>query len=58
MFSLDPGANGEKVDTLLEELQRLASLGIQEAHGSVPDVWRLTPLELLGERVVPAAAGF
>jgi F420-dependent oxidoreductase-like protein len=57
MVSLDPGANGEKVDALLEELQRLASLGIQEAHGSVPDVWRLTPLELLGERVVPAAAG-
>jgi F420-dependent oxidoreductase-like protein len=58
MFSLDPGDNGEKVDTLLEELQRLASLGVQEAHGSVPDVWRITPLELLGDRVVPVAAGF
>jgi F420-dependent oxidoreductase-like protein len=58
MFSLDPGADGEKVDALLEELQRLASLGVQEAHGSVPEVWRITPLELLGERVVPAAAGF
>jgi F420-dependent oxidoreductase-like protein len=58
MFSLDPGDNGEKVDALLEELQRLASLGVQEAHGSVPDVWRITPLELLGERVVPVAAGF
>jgi alkanesulfonate monooxygenase len=58
MFSLDPGEKGEKVDALLEELQRLASLGVQEAHGSVPDVWRITPLELLGERVVPAAAGF
>jgi F420-dependent oxidoreductase-like protein len=58
MFSLDPGDNGEKVDALLEELQRLASLGVQEAHGSVPDVWRITPLELLGDRVVPVAAGF
>jgi F420-dependent oxidoreductase-like protein len=58
MFSLDPGDNGEKVDTLLEELQRLASLCVQEAHGSVPDVWRITPLELLGDRVVPVAAGF
>jgi F420-dependent oxidoreductase-like protein len=58
MFPLDPGDNGEKVDALLEELQRLASLGVQEAHGSVPDVWRITPLELLGERVVPVAAGF
>jgi F420-dependent oxidoreductase-like protein len=58
MFSLDPGEKGEKVDAMLEELQRLASLGVQEAHGSVPDMWRITPLELLGERVVPAAAGF
>jgi F420-dependent oxidoreductase-like protein len=58
MFSLDPGADGEKVDALLVELQRLAGLGVQEAHGSVPEVWRITPLELLGERVVPAAAGF
>jgi F420-dependent oxidoreductase-like protein len=58
MFSLDPGESGEKVDAMLEELQRLASLGVQEAHGSVPDVWRITPLELLGERVVPVAAGF
>jgi F420-dependent oxidoreductase-like protein len=58
MFSLDPGDGGEKVDALLEELQRLASLGVQEAHGSIPDVWRITPLELLGDRVVPVAAAF
>ncbi len=58
MFSLDPGDNGEKVDALLEELQRLAALGVQEAHGSIPDVWRITPLELLGDRVVPVAAAF
>jgi F420-dependent oxidoreductase-like protein len=58
MFSLDPGADGEKVDTLLEELQRLAALGVHEAHGSVPDVWRIKPLQVLGERVVPIAATF
>jgi F420-dependent oxidoreductase-like protein len=58
MVTLDPGANGEKVDTLLRELERLAALGFEEAHGGVPDVWQITPLGLLGEKVVPAAAHF
>jgi len=53
---LDPGADGENVDAMLEELRRLAGLGIAEAHGVVPDVHRITPLELLGERVVPETA--
>jgi F420-dependent oxidoreductase-like protein len=58
MFPLDPGADGENVDSMLEELRRLADLGIQEAHGSVADVWRIEPLRLLGERVIPVAADF
>jgi len=33
-------------------------LGFSEAHGVVPEVWRIERLELIGERVVPAAAGF
>jgi F420-dependent oxidoreductase-like protein len=56
MFPLDPGADGENVDSILEELKRLAGLGIEEAHGSVPNVSQITPLELLGERVIPIAA--
>jgi F420-dependent oxidoreductase-like protein len=56
MTSLDPGANGENVDALLEHLRDLAKLGIQEAHGRVVGVERITPLELLGERVIPAVA--
>jgi F420-dependent oxidoreductase-like protein len=56
MTSLDPGANGENVDALLEHLRDLAKLGIQEAHGRVVGVERITPLELLGERVIPVAA--
>jgi F420-dependent oxidoreductase-like protein len=58
MINLDPGSDGENVDPLLEELRKLAGLGIEEAHGRVPDVWRIKPLEILGERVVPVAAGF
>ena len=53
---LDPGPNGEKVDKLLEDLQRLAGLGISEAHGVVPDVYKITPLVLIGEKVIPEAA--
>jgi hypothetical protein len=33
-----------------------AALGISEAHGIVPDVYKITPLELLGEKVIPEAA--
>jgi F420-dependent oxidoreductase-like protein len=58
MLGLDPGASGEKVDELLEQLRRLAGLGFSEAHGWVPGVEAITPLEVLGERVVPEAAKF
>jgi alkanesulfonate monooxygenase len=57
MFPFDLGENGEKVDTTIEELRGLAELGIQEAHGIVPDVWKITPLELIGREIVPVAAG-
>jgi alkanesulfonate monooxygenase len=58
MMPLDPGAGGEKVDAMLEQLQRLAGLGISHVHGIVPGVASITPLELLGERVIPVAAAF
>jgi F420-dependent oxidoreductase-like protein len=56
MTRLDPGAKGEKIDALLERLQQLAALGVSEAHGYVPGMWEIEPLELLGREVVPAAA--
>jgi alkanesulfonate monooxygenase len=58
MMPLDPGADGERVDALLADLERLSKLGIEHVHGSVPDVASMTRLELLGERVVPEAARF
>jgi F420-dependent oxidoreductase-like protein len=58
MVGLDPGASGEKVDELLEQLRGLAALGFTEAHGWVPDVEAIVPLEILGERVIPEAARF
>jgi len=58
MLPLDPGQNGENIDALLGQLRVLADLGISEAHGIVPGVSRITPLELLGERVIPVIAQF
>jgi F420-dependent oxidoreductase-like protein len=58
MMPLDPGADGEHVDGILERLQSLAALGITHVHGMVPGVGRIRPIELLGDRVIPVAAGF
>ncbi len=56
--SLDPGPDGANVDALLEQLRSFAELGIQHVHGFVPGVSTITPLEILGERVIPVVAGF
>ncbi|MFE7423064.1 LLM class F420-dependent oxidoreductase [Rhodococcus sp. NPDC057529] len=56
MFPFDPGADGQNVDTLLGQLEDLSKLGITHVHGWVPQVASITPLEILGERVVPVIA--
>ncbi|MGW4337650.1 LLM class F420-dependent oxidoreductase [Rhodococcus koreensis] len=56
MFPLDPGADGQNVDTLLGQLEDLSKLGITHVHGWVPQVASITPLEILGDRVVPVIA--
>jgi alkanesulfonate monooxygenase len=58
MMPLDPGAEGEKVDALLDQLRELAALGVSHVHGIVPNAVAIRPLELLGDRVVPEAAKF
>jgi F420-dependent oxidoreductase-like protein len=58
MSQLDPGKDGEKVDDVLSELQRLAGLGVQHVHTRIADVASLTGIELYGERIIPEAAKF
>ena len=58
MGPVDIGADGEKTDEFVETLRGYADLGIQEYHGAPADYWTLTPLEILGERVIPAVADF
>lgn len=56
MFSFDVGANGEKVDKVIGGLHWLSSMGIQKAIGSVAHVDQIKPIEILGEKVIPAIA--
>ncbi|MGH3585843.1 MAG: LLM class F420-dependent oxidoreductase [Pseudonocardia sp.] len=58
MIPLDPGAKGEHVDTLIAQLSAFAKLGVQHTHGYVPRVSDITPLQLLGEKLLPAAKDF
>ncbi len=56
MMGFDPGEQGQNIDAILDKLRRYARLGIAQAHGIVPGVWKLTPLTMLGKEVVPAIA--
>jgi alkanesulfonate monooxygenase len=58
MLPLDPGRDGEHIDRILEQLRSLAALGVTHAHGMIPGVASITPLELMAERVIPVAAQF
>ena len=56
MFQFDVGEKGEKVGQVIGGLRWLASMGIQTAIGNVPRIDRITPLEIIGEKIIPAVA--
>ncbi len=56
MFSFDVGEGGAGVGALIGRLRWLAGMGIQTAIGSVKNVDRLEPLEIMGRQVIPAVA--
>ena len=56
MFGFDVGEDGEKVGQVIGGLRWLASMGIQTVIGSVPRIDRIKPLEIIGEKVIPAVA--
>jgi len=58
MFPMEPGPNGENVDAILERLRDLATLGISHAHSRCPVTDTVPTIELIGERIIPVAAGF
>ena len=57
-FLFDAGENGSKTKELIEQLRWLAGMGIQKVYGAVPNVDRVSPLEVIGREVVTAVAGF
>jgi F420-dependent oxidoreductase-like protein len=56
IFRFDVGDHGEKVDETIGQLKGLAALGIQVAHGGVPNPAGTNQLEIIGKEVIPAIA--
>jgi F420-dependent oxidoreductase-like protein len=56
-FMYDVGRDGELANSVVDRLGALAELGFGAAIGSVANVWDVTPLEIIGSRVIPQVAG-
>jgi F420-dependent oxidoreductase-like protein len=56
MMPFDVGTGGENVDDILGRLAELAKLGVTVVHGGLAGVAKIAPIEIMGERVIPAAA--
>ena len=54
LFSFDVGEGGPKVGKLIGQLGWLSRMGIETVIGSVKDVERIEPLEMIGQEVIPA----
>jgi F420-dependent oxidoreductase-like protein len=54
-YFFDPSRGSQRI---VDELGALAGLGFHAAIGAVPDVWDVTPLEVIGSEVIPAVADF
>ena len=57
MGPLDPGPAGDKIDELADTIRGLAALGVTHYQGMVPEAASLKPLQLIGQRLIPAVAG-
>jgi len=56
-FLFDVGERGERASEVTDQLAALAEMGFGMAIGAVTGVWRQTPLEVIGSKVIPAVAG-
>ncbi|HET6531931.1 MAG TPA: LLM class F420-dependent oxidoreductase [Actinoplanes sp.] len=57
LYNFAVGDHGERVGEVLEDLRRLAGLGITVAHGGVRNLHDVGRFEIFKERIVPAAEG-
>lgn len=56
VFPFNVGDHGERLGETLEQLRRLADLGIEVVHGRVANVWNSRQIEIIGKEVIPAVA--
>jgi F420-dependent oxidoreductase-like protein len=56
IFMFDVGENGANVQAIVDQLGAFAEAGIQAVIGGVRNIHSLTPLEIIGQRVIPAVA--
>jgi len=57
-YRFDVGEKGERTAETIDELGRLSEQGIQTAIGGVAGVSTITPLEVIGNEIIPAVASF
>lgn len=55
-YAFDIGENGSKVGQLIEQLRRLAAMGIETVLGAFPRVYSIKTLEIIRREVIPAVA--
>ena len=55
-YRFDLGEGGTRVPEILDDLERLANLGIEVAHGAFARVWEPRTMEIAAEQLVPAAS--
>jgi F420-dependent oxidoreductase-like protein len=56
IFRFDVGKDGSEVGAVIDQLGTFAETGIQTVIAGVQGDYSLTPLEIIGERVIPAVA--
>jgi alkanesulfonate monooxygenase len=55
MMPLDVGPNGANAEAIVDSLRPLAELGVTHVHSRLADVGTFKPLEIMAEKVIPAA---
>jgi F420-dependent oxidoreductase-like protein len=55
-FAFDVGERGKKAGELIGQLRWLAGMGVETVIGMVPNVDRISPIEVIGSEVIPAVA--
>jgi F420-dependent oxidoreductase-like protein len=57
-YAYNVGDKGENTAKIIDDLGRLSEQGIQTAIGGVANVSQITPLEVIGNEIIPAVASF